>query len=175
MSLARPICAFYHMQRPYIHISREMGSLRTGNLKVLFKVVVKWNKRKIYLVIHSHVLFYITFTIMCIQCLLLLPVVSVNSIAITGLYWKNASQRTNFFLFLCKRGFQTRKTNCMYVSFALGKTSVIRLRTFPCALAVTNAVPTGLYRTHASIQRWLKEHFHLLPQVPSFLLPRLLC
>ena len=62
MSLVRPICAFYHMQRPYIHISREMGSLRTGNLKVLYKVDVKWNKRKIYLVIHSHVLFYITFT-----------------------------------------------------------------------------------------------------------------
>lgn len=101
MSLARPICAFYHMQRPYIHISREMGSLRTGNLKVLFKVVVKWNKRKIYLVIHSHVLFYITFSIMCIQCLLLLPVVSVNSVAITGfILKKRKSENELFFIFV---------------------------------------------------------------------------
>ena len=138
MSLARPICAFYHMQRPYIHISHEMGSLRTGNLKVLYKVVVKWNKRKIYLVIHSHVLFYITFTIMCIQCLLLLPVVSVNSVAITGFILKKRKSENELLFYFCVNvAFrQAKPIVCMY-----------RLRTFPCALAVTNAVPWPLSDT----------------------------
>ena len=105
------LCKWWVWQGLYVHSIRCKGLIfisavkwahwGLGILKYYLKLLWNGTKEKYYLVIHSHVLFYITFSIMCIQCLLLLPVVSVNSIAITGfILKKRKSENELFFIFV---------------------------------------------------------------------------